>query len=96
MSSFIRIYVVPIPTAVIVFPFTVTTDVSNDSYSKLLLTYAACGEILYSRWEEDRAAKLYNHALAIAKKAYNFYNNIMFEDINWTRVQADKWRWYNI
>lgn len=70
--------------------------IDNDSYSKLLLTYAACGEILYSRWEEDRAAKLYNHALAIAKKAYNFYNNIMFEDINWTRVQADKWRWYNI
>jgi tetratricopeptide (TPR) repeat protein len=56
--------------------------IDNDSYSKLLLTYAACGEILYSRGEEDRAAKLYNHALAIAKKAYNFYNNIMFEDIN--------------
>lgn len=65
--------------------------IDNDSYCQLILPYLACGELLYNRWEEDRASKLYNHAVWVAKKAYNFYNNTMFEDINWTRVSSDKW-----
>lgn len=67
-----------------------TTTIDNDTYSTLILPYLAIAELLYSRGEEDRAQKLYNHAVARCKKAYIFYNNQVFEDINGKRVMAGR------
>lgn len=63
-----------------------TTTIDNDTYSTLILPYLAIAELLYSRGEEDRAQKLYNHATARCKKAYIYYNNQVFEDMNGVRV----------
>lgn len=63
-----------------------TTTIDNDTYSTLILPYLAIAELLYSRGEEDRAQKLYNHAVARCKKAYIYYNNQVFEDMNGVRV----------
>lgn len=84
----IRLRYDKIPTAM-----SATTDlttIDNDQFAQMILPYLAVAELLYSRGEEDRASKLYNHAVWRAKRAYTYYNNQSFEDISGVRVSSDK------
>ena len=53
-----------------------------DAYSKSTIPYLAIGEMLYNRWEEERAASILNFALGQVKEMYTFYNNASYESIN--------------
>lgn len=60
-----------------------------DAYSKATIPYLAIGEMLYNRWEEERASSILNFALGQVKEMYAFYNNASFENIN--GVQFKTW-----
>lgn len=61
-----------------------------DAYSRSTIPYLAIGEMLYNRWEEERAASILNFALGQVKECYTFYNNSSFESINWLQMKTGK------
>jgi len=72
--------------------------IDNDIYAKTILPSFAAAEVLSFRWEDQRAKMIINESvIRRARASYDFYNNSMYEDINWTRPAASKsWRRYNI
>ena len=71
-----------------------STDLATipDAYSKATVPYLAIGEMLYNRWEEERASSILNFALGQIKECYSFYNNQSFESINWLQIKTGKWK----
>jgi len=69
-----------------------TCTIDNDVYAKATLPYLAAWEILFNRWEEQRAAEVLNFWLWKLKSMYAFYNNKWYEKISW--VQYGIW-WAN-
>ena len=61
-----------------------------DAYSRSTIPYMAIWELLYSRWEEGRAAELINFWLWQIKECYTYYNNSSFESINGVQVKTGK------
>lgn len=61
-----------------------------DTYSKATIPYLAIWEMLYNRWEEERAASILNFALGQVKEMYTFYNNSSYESINGVAFKTGK------
>jgi len=67
-----------------------------DRYSQVTIPILAAADILYNRWEEDRALKLHRFWLWKVNSMYSFYASQNSEDLNWQRVQTGKDQIYNI
>ena len=66
------------------------TLIDNDIYAKTTIPYLAVAEMLYNRWEEQRAAELFNFVIWQIKEMYNYYNKKSFENIS--GVQYTMWK----
>lgn len=64
--------------------------IPNDTFAKATIPYLAIGEMLYNRWEEERASQLINFALWQIKEMYKFYNNTTYEEISWVQYRTAK------
>lgn len=69
---------------------TVWPIIDNDIYAKLCIPYRAVWEMLFNRWEEDRAAKILQVAVSRAKKMYSWYNDTSLESQNNTNYWMAK------
>lgn len=67
-----------------------TFTISDDTYAKVTVPYLAVAEMLYNRWEEERAAQLYNHAISWIQEMYNYYNSSSSEKISWKQYRVAK------
>ena len=67
-----------------------TATITNDIYAQTTITYLAVGEMLYNRWEENRAAELLNFALWQVREMYSYYNDSSLEKISGTKYKMAK------
>lgn len=72
-----------------------TATIDNDIYAKWTIPYLAAWEMLFNRWEENRAWAILNFWLGQVKELYTFYNNQSFEKISWVAYKTGKSRNYN-
>lgn len=57
-----------------------TCTIPKDLYAKGTIPYLAVGEMLYNRWEEARAAEIFNFVCWQIKEMYSYYNDTMYQD----------------
>jgi len=67
-----------------------TTTINNDIYSKTTIPYLAVAEMFYNRWEEERAARIYNFAIGQVKEMYSFYNNSTYQRLSGVQYKTAK------
>lgn len=67
-----------------------TCLITDDDYAKSTIPYLAVGEMLYNRWEEQRAADIINFALGNIREMYSHYNKSSLESISWTKYKVGK------
>lgn len=67
-----------------------TATINDDIYAKTTISYIAVWEMLYNRWEEQRAWEILNFWIWQVKEMYNHYNNKTFEKISWTQYKTAK------
>lgn len=71
-------------------------DITNDIYAKTTIPPLAVAEMLYYRWEEQRAKELYNHALWTIREMYSYYNHQSYENISWVAYWLPKSKYLNL
>lgn len=73
-------------------------DIDNDIYAKTTIPYLAVGEMLFNRWEEERAAQLLNFSMWQIREMYDRYNSTDYEQISGKAYRMGKWSrgWLNI
>ena len=64
--------------------------IDNDIYAKSTIPYLAIGEMLFNRWEEQRASELINFWIGKVNEMYTYYNNRSYEKLNW--VSYSMWK----
>ena len=72
-----------------------TCTIDNDIYAKSTIPYLAVWEMLYNRWEEERARELINFSIWKIRTMYDYYNNKWWEKLSWTKYTLPKSR-FNI
>jgi hypothetical protein len=73
-----------------------TSIITNDQYAIMTVPYIAVWELLYNRWEEQRAAEILNFWLWQVSELYDFYNNKSAEKPSKTQYWAWQARFLNI
>jgi len=73
-----------------------TATISDDEFALSTLPYIACGELLFNRWEEQRATQILNFGLNQTKELYSYYNNKSFENPSKTAYRTGKSNFLNI
>ena len=76
-----------------------TTDesiITDDDYAISTIPYVAVWEMLYNRWEENRAAQILNFGLWQVQEMYDFYNNRSAEKPSKWQYKTGKHRFLNI
>lgn len=71
------------------------STITDDTWAKNTIPYLAVGEMLFNRWEEDRALNLLAFAYAQLREFYSFYNNQASEDMDGQAVTYSN-RYFNI
>jgi hypothetical protein len=71
------------------------STITDDTWAKNTIPYLAVGEMLFNRWEEDRALNLLAFAYAQLREFYSFYNNQASEDMDWQSVGYSN-KYFNI
>lgn len=74
-------------------PATITNAVDAtvpDEYAEYLIPMMTVAEILYNRWEENRADRLMNRSIGKLKQMYDFYSSQNNENPIWNRIKSDK------
>lgn len=66
--------------------------IENDTRARSTIPYIAVWEMLYNRWEEERAAQLLNFWMWQVKEMYTYYDNSMYESISWVQYRMSKSR----
>jgi hypothetical protein len=46
--------------------------------------------MFFNRWEEDRAARIFNFGIWQCREMYNFYNNKTFQRLSWVQYNTAK------
>jgi len=64
--------------------------IDNDIYAKICISHLAVAEMMYERWEEQRAAAIYMNAIKNVRKMYSWYNDTTYEDQNGTHIFVGK------
>lgn len=74
------------------------SNIDNDIYAQTTVPYLAVWEMLYNRWEEQRAASILNFAIWQIREMYDRYNTTDYEQISWKQYKMWKWSraWLNI
>lgn len=67
-----------------------TTTIDSDIYAKTTIPYLAVAEMFFNRWEEDRAARIFNFGIWQCREMYNFYNNKTFQRLSWVQYNTAK------
>lgn len=72
-------------------------DIDNDIYAKTTIPYLAVWEMLFNRWEEERAAQILNFAMWQIREMYDRYNTTDYEQISGKAYKMNKWSrsWLN-
>jgi len=70
--------------------------IPNDQFAIMTIPYLAVWELLYNRWEEQRASEILNFWLWQVQELYDFYNNKSSESPSKTQYKTGKWRFLNI
>lgn len=69
-----------------------TATIDNDIFAQTTIPYLAVWEMLFNRWEENRAAQLINFAMWQIREMYTYYNTQSFEKISWVHYKMWKSR----
>lgn len=77
---------------------TASTDTNTipDNYSQVTIPILAAADLLYNRWEENRALQLHRFALGKVKSMYSYYANENSESLHWQRIETWKDQILNI
>ena len=73
-----------------------TATISDDIYAKTTIPYLAVWEVLFNRWEENRAKEIINFAVGQIREMYAHYNTASFEKISGKQYRIGKWKGLNI
>lgn len=68
-----------------------TCTIDDDTLARTTIPYLAVAEMMFNRWEEQRAGEIFAFAIAQCKLLYSRYNDTSFESQNW--VQYRMWKW---
>ena len=56
--------------------------IDNDVYAQLCISELAVAQLLFYRWEENRAWQIFNLAISDTRKLYSWYDDIEYESQN--------------
>jgi hypothetical protein len=87
-GAFLHLRYKTIPDTMITLPAPVNCTIDNDIYAQLCIPHLAVAEMLFERWEENRAGMIYNNAIKNCRKMYSRYNQTSFESQNNTQVKS--------
>lgn len=66
------------------------TMIDDDTLARTTIPYLAVAEMMFNRWEEQRAGEIYAFAIAQCKLLYSWYNDTSFESQNWVQYRMGK------
>lgn len=69
-----------------------TCTIDDDTLARTTIPYLAVAEMMFNRWEEQRAGELFAFAVAQCKILYSRYNDTSFESQNWVQYRMGKWK----
>lgn len=64
--------------------------IDNDTLARTTVPYLAVAEMMFNRWEEQRAWEIFAFAIAQCRLLYSWYNDTSYESQNW--VQYRMWK----